>query len=347
MNADFDLKKALKIQNEMFDVSNARPRRGTWWWWFFLFIFNNPKNSEKPRQLMILWSTKKDKEIECNDLNIVLNHDLEEHSSGKIRDGAVASWYYDGKKMRHNFLLNQTPLIFLENGLKTENPGTEFSVKNGKLTVKIGKDIRFNMNLKEKNQFTMPLHDNKKTLGFNYELLRMNKLNLTGTVDGKKINGAAYFQRVFLNAPALPWYWGIFHFKKGSSLTYFKIHMGKAIGEFPLKKDIQFYHKGKLHRIFDIKVRRKDNGELPTFKVSGENKEAKISFLVEAYSNSWWKFRKKIIGVLPAKSTFTWHEYPATIKKFEFIDKRTGKKLTEKELGTGIGNAEQSFGILI
>ena len=63
MGAKFDLKKALKIQNELFDVSHTKPRRGTWWWWFFLFIFNNPKNPEKPRQLMILWSTKKDKEI--------------------------------------------------------------------------------------------------------------------------------------------------------------------------------------------------------------------------------------------------------------------------------------------
>ena len=175
----------------------------------------------------------------------------------------------------------------------------------------------------------------------------MNKLNLTGTVNGEKTNGFAYFQRVFLNAPALPWYWGIFHFKKSAALTYFKIHMGRITGELPLKKDIEFYFKGKIHRIFDIKIKRIEREDHPFFLVSGENKTEKISFTVETYSDSWWKFRKKIKGVLPAKSTFTWHEYPATIKEFEFIDKKTGKKITEKDLGVGIGNAEQSFGVLI
>ncbi len=346
MERSFDLKKALKIQGKMFDVSGTKPRSGTWWWWFFLFFFNNPDNPEKPRQLMILWSTKRDKEIECNDLNIVLDHELEKQSSGKIRDGAVAAWYFDGAKMHHNFLLNQTPLFFLNEKLLTENPDTEFSVKKGKLDVKIGKDFRFNMELKEKNQFTMPTHDSKKMLGFNYELLRMNKLNLSGVVNGKKVNGSAYFQRVFLNAPALPWYWGVSYFKKGAALTYFKIHAGKSTGEIPIKKDIQFYYKGRFYRINKIKVKRREEKGLPLFHVSGEDEKLKIGFVVETYSDSWWKFRKRIFGKGP-KCTFIWHEYPSVIRKFEFIDKKTSKKITEKDIGIGIGNSEQSFGVLI
>ena len=288
---------------------------------------------------MILWSTKKDKEIECNDLKIVLNHNLEKRSGGKIRDGAVASWYFDGKKMHHNFLLSQTPLLFSRDALRTENPDTGIFVKGRKITVRIRKNIKFDLDLKEKNPFTMPTHDKKRMLGFNYELLRMNKLNLSGVVDGKRVNGSAYFQRVFLNAPALPWYWGIFYFKNGAALTYFKIHMGKYLGKIPIKKDIAFFYRGKLYRISDIKVRRTEKAGLPIFHVSGEGKERKFDFTVESYSDSWWKFRKN--------STFTWHEYPAVIKKFEFVDKRTGKKVTEKDLGIGIGNAEQSFGILV
>jgi len=341
----FNLKKATKIQNKIFDFSNTKPRSGTWWWWFFLFFFNNPKNPEKPRQLMILWSTKRDREISCNDLNIILNHDLEKKSRGKIIDGAVAAWYFDGEKMHHNFVLEQTPLIFSKNSLRAAKSAIE--VKGKKITVVVNKGIKFDLRLKEKNSFTMPTHDSKKMLGFNYELLRMNKLDLTGVVDGKKASGSSYFQRVFLNAPALPWYWGVFHFKKGTALTYFKIHSGRATGEIPLKRDVQFFYKGTLHRINKIKVRRTDKSGLPTFHVSGENKEKKFSFYVEAYSDSWWKFRKKIKGILPIKSTFLWHEYPAVIKKFEFIDKKTGKKVTEKDIGIGIGNAEHSFGILV
>src|SRR3989344_2178070 len=192
----FNLKKATKIQNKIFDFSNTKPRSGTWWWWFFLFFFNNPKNPEKPRQLMILWSTKRDREISCNDLNIILDHNLEKKSRGKIIDGAVAAWYFDGEKMHHNFLLDQTPLLFSKTSLSTKAPNTEFFTKDGKITVKIGKDMKFLLRLKEKNQFTMPTHDSKKMLGFNYEMLRMNNLDLSGVVNGKRVKGSSYFQRV-------------------------------------------------------------------------------------------------------------------------------------------------------
>ena len=264
MKKNFDYKKSLEIQKEMFDFSKTSPKSGSWWWWFLLLFFNNPKNEQKPRQLMILWSTKKDKEIECNDLKIVLDHDMELESKGKKIDGAVAAWYFDGSKMRHNFLLKQTPLLFSENGIKTENVKTEFCrTENGlanfyktknSFKLDIGESMKFNLSLKEKNIFTIPAFSGKKILGLNYELLRMNKLSLTGIVNGHRVKGHSYFQKVFLNGPALPWYWGIFYFKGGTILKYFKIHLGKTLVDIPVKKDINFYHKGNLYTFENMKV---------------------------------------------------------------------------------------------
>ncbi len=340
----FSSEKSNRIQDSIFKVQGKKFSRGSWWWWFWLFFFND---SEKPRQLMILWSTKKDRELECNDLKIRLNHKLAERSSRKIMDGAVAAWYFDGKKMHHNFLLEQVPLVFSENSLATGSGHAEFAKNKNGYSVKIGKNIAFEISLREKNLFTMPTHDSKKIFGFNYELLRMNKLDLKGTVNGKKIKGSAYFQRVFLDAPAMPWYWGVFHFKKGAVLSYFKPHIGKYFGEVSIKKDIAFFYKGKLHKMKNLKIKKKLKNGLPVFWVSGETKGEKINFKAEAYSDSWWKFRKKVFGILPVRSTFVWHEYPSVIRNFELTDKKTGKKITEKNIGLGIGNAEQSHGILI
>ena len=346
MTKKFNSKRSLEIQKEMFDFSRTSPRKGSWWWWFLILIFNNPKNESNPRQLMILWSTKKDKEIECNDLRFTLDHSIVEESKGKRVDGAVTSWYYDGKKMWHNFLLKQTPLLFSKEGIKTENIETEFyrTKKGFKLNIK--NKIKFDLYIKEKNIFTMPTHDSKKLFGFNYELLRMNRLDLNGVINGEKVKGSAYLQRVFLNAPAMPWYWGVFYFKNNVMLTYLKINSGKTLGEIPLKKDIQFYYKGKFHKIKNMKVKKKIEKELPVFDVEGEDKEIKISFQVTPYSSSYWKFRKKFLGI-KKKSKFIWYEYPSTIEKIRLVNKRTGEELTEKDLGIGIGNAEQSHGFLI
>ena len=40
---------------------------GNWLWWFWLFFIENEETG-KDEQLMVLWSTKNDKEIACNHL---------------------------------------------------------------------------------------------------------------------------------------------------------------------------------------------------------------------------------------------------------------------------------------
>ena len=327
----FNEKESRKVQGKIFNVQGEPFRSGAWWWWFWLFFFNNPKNEEKPRQLMILWSTKNDKRISCNDLDIVLDHSIKEKSGGRELDGAVAAWYFDGEKMHHDYVLERCR-INLEEGLRAND--TSFTGKKGEYEVKIGKDWHFKAKLRDKNKFTQPIYSTNSYLGdkFNYKIIRMNKLDLGGNFKNEKIHGSAYFQRVFVNAPAVPWYWGIFHFENGGVLTYFNPHfLGMSV-----KKEISFFDGEELHSFKDMRVRRFEKDKNACFKISGRNEGSQISFDVETYSRSSWTFKKKFLGFGP-KTTLVYGEMPAVIRNLE---------LDGREFGLGVGNAEHTKGIL-
>jgi len=337
----------------VFDLQNEPMPRGAWWWWFWLFFFNNPKNPGKPRQLMILWSTKNVKEIDCNDLKI----NLTPNSNRSVLDGAVASWYFDGEKMHHNFLLEQCHINInkSDNKLYTDSTTpTSFSIDKTKNIIKIGNDFEFIAEPKYKNKFTLPsYHSNNYISSRGYSIIRLNHLDLRGKVKGnnesdesdgnneftESIHGSAYFQRVFVSTPSPAWYWGIFHFENGGILTYFNPYVSKM----SLKKDISFFDGKKLHEFVDITVKR-TGGEIPIFIVSGENEDEKIKFMVNSYSHSSWTFRKKTLGIIPNKLIY--NEYPAVISELELINKGTMKKIVLEDLGKSVGNAEHATGFL-
>ncbi|MCK5023567.1 MAG: hypothetical protein KAS04_05315, partial [Candidatus Aenigmarchaeota archaeon] len=214
----------IDLEKRVFDVKNETMTRGAWWWWFWLFFFNNPKNPDKPRQLMILWSTKNVKEIKCNHLKIKLDHDITNKTN---LDGAVAAWYFDGEKMHHNFLLEQCNVLLKEHGLLSKSKiSTSFTMKGKKSIVKIGKDMEFVATAEEKYDMTKPYHNSNTYIrNLGYSIIKVNHLDLKGKVDNKPINGSAYFQRVFVNSPSVPWYWGIIHFESGALLTYTNFKM--------------------------------------------------------------------------------------------------------------------------
>jgi len=327
----------VNFRKKVFDIRREPRPRGAWWWWFWLFFFNNPRNPKKPRQLMILWSSKNVKKISCNDLQIVLTH-TDDRSN---LDGAVAAWYYDGKKTHHNYVLEQCNLKITRTSLtSTSKTPTSFSTNGTQNTVKIGNDFEFVADQVYDHEFAKPSYHGKNFVGKKgYNILKINHQDLTGEVDGKKINGSAYFQRVFVNAPAVPWYWGIFHFDNGALLTYTnQFFLGKSI-----KEDISFFDGKKIHSFKKIKVVR-EGGEVPNFHVTGENDIETIKFTVNCYANSWWTFKKKSLGFIPNKLTY--NEYPATISNFIFKTNKTKKTLSQKELGKAIGNAEHTVGYL-
>ena len=359
------------------DLDSRRP--GTWWWWFWLFFFDNPKDPQKPRQLMILWSTKDDRRIQCNSLDIVLPEDpIKIEGKRATLDGAVAAWYFDGEKMHDDFVLERCDVVLDEAGktLKSvphERTGNEtgFYEKNGKFVTRIktadGQEFEFESSLLKGNEMGVPVQSTRQYLGgkFDYKILRIQRMDLKARVKaGKRAEtaaGTAYFQKVMVNAPVAPWFWGILHFGDGSALQYFNPHVGMAALENnpfsgmvrldrarkSLTKDITFYDaSGKQTTHFkDVKIRAERRGGLPAWRISGKNGGAEIEFVVDAYAHSCWTFRKKIGGVLPVRSRLDYNEYPCRCSFFEL--RKNGKKKTLADIGGGVGNAEYAWGFLI
>ena len=328
----------IDMKDKVFAIRDEPMPRGAWWWWFWLFFFDNPGNPARPRQLMILWSTKNEREIECNGRSIV---------SGASRDrgslpGAVASWYFDGERMHHNLLLDQCEISVAERMLSTGSATpTSFALNGERSVIRIGDDFEFVAEAGDRHAFAMPTyHSHAYFRNMGYSMLRWNRLDLSGKVMGRPVRGSAYFQRVFVNAPSPGWYWGIFHFGKGGILTYFNPHLfGKSV-----KKDISFFDGKDVHRFDAMEVKR-SGGDLPAFEVSGASGDERIRFIVNPYSHSSWTFRKRVLGFIPNRLVY--NEYPAVISLFEFANRKTGKRIALEDLGMAVGNAEHTTGLLL
>ncbi|MFQ5975070.1 MAG: hypothetical protein ACE5J5_01965, partial [Candidatus Hydrothermarchaeales archaeon] len=304
---------------------------------FCLFFFNNPKNPKKPRQLMILWSIKNVKEIYCNYLKIRADNSRDR---SKL-DGVVATWYFDGDKMHHNFLLERCNLYVSDKKLSTDSiPSSSFSINKAENTVRIGDNFKFIAEAEGNNLFTRPTYNSDIYFANKgYSVIRTNYLRLGGEVQDKPIQGSAYFQRVFVNGPSVPWYWGIFHFESGAVLSYFNPYLfGKSF-----KRDVAFFDGSRVYSLGNMKI-KKSGKVTPTFTVSAENKDEKIDFTVNAYSHSSWTFKGKPLGFIPTKLVY--NEYPAVISDFIFKNKKTGEKITSEDLGKSMGNAEHTTGVL-
>ena len=323
-----------KIIQKIFDLKNLSFGKNDWIWWFWLFFFENPTNPEKPRQVAILWSARNDI-VKCNGMRMETKKILREDGS---LDGGVAAWYFDGSKMHDNLLLSRVKINRDKSGIITSSPNTSFQFNEGVFHITVEDKMKFEATLlNDANRFISPWEKEHKYFGLGYDMIGINKLNLKASINGEISEGSAYFQKVFLKGPAVPWYWGIFHFKDRACLSYFNPHLlGKSI-----KKDVSFYDGKTLHRFNNITV-KKIVKPLPTFHIMARNEEKTIEFLVETYSKTTWEFRKKKLGLIPLN--FNYRQYPARITRFKFNSPKTN--LTLSDLGDGIGNAEHSTGIL-
>ncbi len=366
-------------------VEQEGRRAGTWWWWFWLFFFENKENPLQPRQLMILWSTKDDDEIECNGQKLKLREDrVKTNDNGALLDGVVAAWYYDGKRMHEDFLLEHADVKIdsISRELRCGNSGskTKFFQDGEVLRTVIEKGagkkgslkLDFGAKLVEGNDFAIPSLKVKKFVGgkFDYRIMRVNRADLSCkiTQNGKTeaSKGTAYFQKVMVNAPAVPWHWAIVHFANGSSLSYFTPHVGLSMLESNLlsgvatqaqlskinkrlSKELLFFDAKSrtLHSFRNVKVRAEKNAAgLPAWRIKAHNGAGEtLSLGLNSYSSAVWKFRKKIAS-LPVKSTLHYNEYPVHADQFE-LKTASGKTIRLKDVGEGFGNAEHAWGFLI
>ena len=72
--------------------------------------------------------------------------------------------------------------------------------------------------------------------------------DFSGSVDGEKFEGTGYFQKVSVQAPTFPWFWGMLHFDDGSYLDWFMPHI--SFSSLNAEAEIQNIFSKKKEKIF-------------------------------------------------------------------------------------------------
>lgn len=368
---------ASRIINDIWTPPREWKTPGAWFWWFWLFFIHDkdtPKTG-KCRQLMILWSIKKDPRISCNGLDIRIPEQLVKSGDGRWRlNGAAAAWYFDGKRMNEDFILETTPMELDRKGRSLKAPGdtpSSFSLRGDEFITRLaGRDVSgrrisfdFRAVQSDRHEAVGPAYgDTPFPFGMRGEGTMIERFDLKGTEtsEGKKkpLRGTAYFQKILVAVPPPQWYWGVYHFEDGSILTFMVTYLGRAMfagnvwkkarlknPSFAVKKDIMLYHapSGRVFKSHDVHLAPKDEGGgLWSHHVRAKGRNFRLDAVARAYSHACWSFEKRV-GALPAKSTFKYNEYPAVLERLA-LDTKEGDRIV---LRNGWGNMENSWGFLI
>ncbi len=359
---------------------------GAWLWWFWLFFIHDEETAGtgKCRQIMILWSVKPERRITCNGLELGVPKPVEGKEGHWSLQGAAAAWYFDGKRMREDFVLEPSKMILDSNARSLEAPGRNFSAcrqEGGEFVTSIHTpELEFELKARQTDFHpVVGPTDGHTPMPFGMEVAgtRIERLELAGWergADGRKqpLNGTAYFQKILLAAPPPQWYWGLYHFKDGSFMTYMNAYAGRAMladNVWPHKKlrkpalsvieDILVYH-APSKRVFEghqLKVKpervggaeeedggKGDSSSCWTHFLSGGGKDFAFEGEAQGYSYACWSFKKPLGGRLPLMSTFNYNEYPAVLRKLKIVPKDGSAPIV---LENGWGNMENAWGFII
>jgi len=355
------------------DISE-RIRNFTWWWWWWLLFIKDPEEPKRSRQLMILWSTKDCQRIKVNDRWWERRFDISKTENETRFHGMTAAWYFDGNKMHEPFVLEDNSFAVRRSSaddgeLVPESNNTYVfsgNPKQYKLHIKRpGFDMRFKMSpwnaFMDEQRYKKARYFGK----YGYNGLRIYGQKLSGTIStdagSEDITGTAYFQKIMVNAPAMPWYWGVFHTEDGSYIDYMMPHIGLQMGrstEAPrswrdgnglrLSNHMQF-HVARENRTYFFKVKKFQKTwtpeGLPVFTVQGRSKDgkARMDMTLESYSRAFWRFEQRYLRWF--NSVLYYNEYPVEVKKLEF--REGGQKITLDDVGYITGNCEHTWGKLL
>jgi hypothetical protein len=344
----------------------------SWHWWFWLFFIDNHENPSRPKQFMVIWSTKDVEKIKINSYLWHKERDAVKRGNRIDFHGLIGTWYYDGKVMKEPYFMDERDFFVEDNNgpgvLKTIDDDSQVFVGNpNRYKLHLTKDdIDVNLDMVSTNH---SLSDHRVTYnnffkGYGYEILKIHKMNLEGYFDdrGKKedVTGTVYFQKVRINSPLVPgWYWGTVHMYDGSYLQYFMPHVGQQMlrrkhsqispldrGERYLSKRVNFYDKGE-DRTYDFKNARIskyfNSKGMPVFTLKANNGREKLDFTLDCYSRACWYFEQPLLKVI--RTFLYYNEYPAMLTRFSL--EGNGKRITVKDLQGGVANCEHTWGSIL
>lgn len=365
-------------------------QRLTWQWWWWLVMLDADE-VEGGRQLMVLWSTKDTKHIDVNGMPWQSQGRPRQEGDTCVLSGMVAAWWWDGVKMHESLRLQDCRMALInsnqnESG-KSDDSGAIIPLLDDDLSMGLDSESnRFWLNMKNSSNdgpqsFKVkmkPWHPAVSTLrsaskeyggGMGYSINRLHGCKAEAEIDGKVHHGTAYLQRVKVQAPAVPWYWGMLHFADGSYLDWFLPHISMSmsarsdrpwplrhLSHIPLSQGGIWHDKERerSERFNKCRVRllpsdstEGENGHspqapLPCFEVELCNGRTKIRLRAKAVSRAHFRFDQPTrAGMI---SHLTYNEYPLKVEKLTVEDEFGTRKLSNWEWI--MGNGEHSWGLL-
>ena len=385
--------------SKMWSIGHMPPKQGlTWDWWWWLVMLRDPENPEYSRQLMTLWSTKDTPYIEV-DKKPWINEGRPniDDDGGMVLSGMVCAWYFDGKKMWDPIVQKSAKMLVFDSkhplwnnkkgngdgavipicdkdlsmGLKDNRERFWLKLESDEEIVDKGAPKTFELEFKPWNKAVSTVKNAHKKYSpeMGYDILRIHGALATGKIDGEEVEGTAYFQKVCVQAPSPPWYWGMLHFSDGSYIDWFVPHVATSVvisndkpwgildnAHLPLSSGGLFHdtQNEKTEVFKNVRVKKtKGNmfeqhdseypdSKLPHFEVEMWNSRTTIVLGVQAISRAKWDFDQPTRGGII--SHLTYNEYPLKITGLA-IDDKNGIR-TKEDWDWITGNAEHSWGLL-
>ena len=357
----------------------------TWDWWWWLVMLDDPKNAEPGKQLMVLWSTKDNEMAQVNDVTWNPKGKPGFDEQGGIRlDGMVCAWWFDGSVMHDEIINHVCDMIVLpahhpswpSSSKSNRGGGAVVPLLDSDCSMGMVEDLSkfwLNLNLSENSPIQSvqlnltPWNPAMSTArqanatyagNMGYDILRLHGTKVSGVIDGESVNGTAYFQKVCVQAPSVPWYWGMLHFSDGSYLDWFLPHASLTM----LSRDARAWKKRDISHIalsqgglfhdaqnkrserFEIVSVKKDmqSNNLPHFDVELKNGRTSIHISAQAVERAHWDFHQPTRGGV--WSHLTYNEYPLVVEELTIEDEFGIRSKSDYEWLRG--NAEHSWGFL-
>tara|TARA_Y100000766_G_scaffold86419_3_gene73367 strand:- start:2479 stop:3684 length:1206 start_codon:yes stop_codon:yes gene_type:complete len=373
----------------------------TWDWWWWLVMLDDPDGRPSGRQLMVLWSTKDNPLVDVNGMPWKPSgRPGYDEDKGLALDGMVCAWWFDGQQMHEPVIQRICRMIALPDSHPNWPQKSDDTGQGGGAVVPL-LDDDLSMGLKsDLSEFWIHLHTDKEAkhpkipkkfdlkltpwnttmstarqanatyaANMGYDILRLHGTRVNGKLDDENVSGTAYFQKVCVQAPSVPWYWGMLHLDDGSYIDWFLPHISftvsardnrpwkrRDLGHIGLSQGGLFHDpiNKRSERFSKVTVRKiaseHEEGEhghspgspLPLFEIKMWNERTTIELRVKAIERAHWAFNQPTRGGL--KSHLTYNEYPLEMEHLRIRDEFGVRKETDYEWARG--NAEHSWGLL-
>lgn len=355
---------------EVLDIDRLHELKGrTWWWWWFIFFFRNPAKPLRTKQMVVLWGTRNCRRLIINDHPWRNDRRFERREHAISTNGVAAGWYYDGEVMHDPLFVDYGELESRwagDGGVLSVKSDSTYALDATARPYRVlvnRPDVRIDLSLDTWTKHLEPIVPTGKDylghLGYRMHKIRGSRVGGSIDLNGKResVEGTAYFQKVRINSPTSPWYWGVFQSDSGSYIDYFMPHIGPPAlrrnerhesgldwGERMLSKGWQFIEgdSGALHKFKKVKMSKRYEGDLPVFTLAGEEGEQRLRMEMTSYARAYWKVVQPLLG--PVKTLLYYNEYPVNVTDFEY--REGSRRWGLSDLGRVVGNCEHAWGIV-